>query len=395
MFLTRCGSRNAFDQLRHIEASAENLALLCGQGADDHRFGPGGPTVTCTDNAAHHAARVDPGPVAELVVHLIRTLLDRRTLEPARLMDTWYVLVVDGTVQEKCREGHAAGGKLARNAEGVSARYLYVLQISLLGPGGLCLPFMHESIDMHAPKNEKEKEDCEIKAFQRLARRLKAAFPKLPICLAGDALYAASTVVRTCEQNGWKYAFTLKEGRQPTLWGEACSLMALAPHDRLREQRREPSGRAFLNDYLWVETLPLGECTCAAILEGEITPESATLYAWITNVGDLTAARVKAVCATAGRERHKIEDLFNTQKNNGAGLEHVFCAHPTAAKNYYSMMQVAECFWQLFYRGHLQRLYEWAERTTQQGLARLLGESLRHYRLPAVIAPIGQLRFVT
>lgn len=37
---------------------------------------------------------------------------------------------------------------------------------------------------------EMEKQDCERKACWRLMEKLKKAFPRLPICLCGDSLYA-------------------------------------------------------------------------------------------------------------------------------------------------------------------------------------------------------------
>jgi hypothetical protein len=46
---------------------------------------------------------------------------------------------------------------------------------------------------------------------------------------------------------------------------------------------------------------------------------------------------VAVVVNSGERERHLIEDTFNTQKNNGIGLEHVFCAQATASKNYYTI----------------------------------------------------------
>jgi hypothetical protein len=91
--------------------------------------------------------------------------------------------------------------------------------------------------------------------------------------------------------------------------------------------------------------------------------------------------------------RHLIEDTFNTQKNNGIGLEHVFCAQATASKNYYTMMQVAQVLWIITCRGCLQRLYDWARRATGQGLARALWEGLRAARLPLDLPPLGQIRF--
>jgi len=155
-----------------------------------------------------------------------------------------------------------------------------------------------------------------------------------------------------------------------------------------------PDGQAGLQDFRWVENVLLGEQQTNVILLGEITREpAATLYAYITNFAKLTPQRVAGVVNGAGRERHLIEDTFNTQKNNGIGLEHVFCAHATASKNYYTMMQVAQILWILTCRGCLQRLYDWARRATEQGLARAVWEGLRACRLPSDLPPLGQIRF--
>ena len=40
---------------------------------------------------------------------------------------------------------------------------------------------------------EEIKQDCETKAFLRLAGRIKKRFPRLPILLLADSLYASST----------------------------------------------------------------------------------------------------------------------------------------------------------------------------------------------------------
>ena len=58
-FLSRSGSRNAFDQQRQSGQAAWNMGELCGQTPEDPRF-DGQPSVTCSDNAARHASRVDP-----------------------------------------------------------------------------------------------------------------------------------------------------------------------------------------------------------------------------------------------------------------------------------------------------------------------------------------------
>ena len=384
-FLCRQGSRNGFDQQRQSGEAAWNLGLLCGQTFEDPRFAAG-PTVTCSDNAAHHASRVDPEAVAQIPQLMFETLLRRRFFDPARLFERFYLLVLDGSVKEKCRQGFHQGGKSGSNGQ----RYRYVLQLSVVGPGATLLPLMHEEMDLHNPQTDKE--DCELKSFIRLSQRLKERFPKLPICLVADSLYCCQAVVAICQSLGWKYVLTLKEGRQPTTWDETLRLLPLNKTNRLRCALGQ--GKQGLQDFRWVEKVLLGEHQTQVILQGEITSQpSATLYAFITNFADLTPQRVAVVVNSAGRERHLIEDTFNTQKNNGIGLEHVFCANATASKNYYTMMQVAQVLWRLAYQGALRRLYDWARRATEQGLARALWEAMRACRLPLDLPPLGQIRF--
>ena len=384
-FLSRSGSRHAFDQQRQSGQAAWNLGELCGQTPEDPRFA-GQPSVTSSDNAAYHASRVDPELVAQIPIRMFHDLLERRTFDGVRLLDRWYVMVVDGSVKEKCRKGFEAGGKSSTH----HARYRYVLQLSVLGPKGTLFPLMHEEMDVHNP--ETEKEDCELKSFQRLSQRLKKEFPKLLICPVGDALYGCQAVVAICRLFDWKYILTLKEGRQPTTWDETLRLLPLSRANRLR-QRLGRDGQAGLQDFRWIENVLLGQHQTNVILSGEITAEAAALYAYICNFSNLSPQRVAILVNGGGRERHLIEDTFNTQKNNGIGLEHVFCAKATASKNYYTMMQVAQVLWILTCRGCLQRLYDWARRATEQGLARAVWEGLRACRLPPDLPPLGQIRF--
>lgn len=384
-FLARTGSRNGFDQQRQSGEAAWNLGALCGQTPEDPRFA-GEPTVTCSDNAARHASRVDPELVAQIPVRMFHDLLDRRLFDGVRLFDHWYVLVVDGSVKEKCRHGFAEGGKSSTDG----ARYRYVLQLSIIGPEGTLFPLLHEEMDLHNPQTQKE--DCELQSFERLSRRLKKQLPRLPICLVADALYACQAIVAICQQFDWKYILTLKEGRQPTTWQETLKLLPFHRENRLRHLLGQ-DGKAGRQDFRWVENVLLGKHQTNVILSGEITAAAATLYAYVTNFSNLSPQRVALVVNRGGRERHLIEDTFNTQKNNGIGLEHVFCADATASKNYYTMMQVAQILWILTCKGCLQRLYDWGRRATEQSLARAVWEGLRAVRLPPDLPPLGQIRF--
>jgi hypothetical protein len=383
-YLFRSGSRHAFDQERNSGLAPVNLGQLCGQPSDDPRFA-GHPTVTCSDNAHVHASRVSAETVMRLPLQMVQQLLKRRLFDGARLFDHWYVVIFDGTVQEKCRQGFRQDGKSSSG----QARYRYVLQAMILGPDGKVFSFCYEFIDMHDPVRDKE--DCELETFKRLAPRIKAEFPRLPLCCVADALYGCQPVLDLCRQYDWKYVLTLKEGRQPTTWSEVLHLLPLHRANvlRVKPSPKDADGRL---DYRWLENIMLGEHETNVILAGEITPETATLYAYLTNFGNLTPARVLDIAAT-GRERHRIEDTFNAEKNHGIGLEHVFCADTNAAKNYYSMMQVAQILWVLVCHGHCRRVYDWARRAPEKSLAQAAGQALRWCLLPLNLPTIGQLRF--
>ena len=61
---------------------------------------------------------------------------------------------------------------------------------------------MTEFIENTDPKADKQ--DCELKAFYRLAKRLKARVPRLPICLLMDGLFAGGPTFQLAKQYGWK-----------------------------------------------------------------------------------------------------------------------------------------------------------------------------------------------
>lgn len=386
IFLSRAGSRNAFDQTRNSGHAPRNMGMFCGQLAEDPRF-DGEPLITCSDNIAHHLNRVEPAVVEQIPTDICQDLLKRRMFDSARILGHWYGVVFDGTVQELCRKGFEEGGK--RGGRG-GARYRYVLQCGLLGPNNTFFPLMHEHVDMHNP--ETEKEDCEIKAFFRLSERLKKRFPRMPLCVIADALFCTASIADRCVEYGWKYVVTLMEGRQPGMWEEVLDLLPLCPENVLRVWTGQ-DGAEGLRDFRWVQNLPFGQGICTVVLSGEFTGSEANLYVYATNFR-IDRDRLLDILPATGRERHHIEDYFNTGKNNGVGLGHVFCAKPRVSKNFFTLMQLAWILWTIACHGYLMRVFDWAARATQVALARAIGEGMRSYLFADPLPQPGQVRFV-
>jgi len=375
-FLLRDGSRNAFDGDRNTGQLPENALQLCAQEWDAKRLGER-RTVTCSGNATRHASRVPVSDVASLLVLMVRRLMEMRLLDSARLFGRWWMIAIDGTLQDR---GHAT-------KEG-EARYRYVVEAKLVGPEGTMFSLMTEFRDMHDPLRDKE--DCELNAFLRLSERLHAEFPRLPICLLLDGLYPVEAVFDRCAANKWKFIATHREGRQPTAWDEAVQTMMMSPSLVSKDCRDGEDGRVE-QTFRWTSQIPFGKHEFSVLFNGEISPKAATLWVWVTNF-TLKSENVYAIANQGGRARQGIENVFNVEKNGGFGLEHAFCANNAASQNYHLIMQVAHIVEQLLVNGLLRRLTRACRKVTDSKLIELLRASLLHVRIDPNLPSFGQLR---
>ena len=376
-FLLRAGSRNGLDGDRNSGQLPENLRQLCDQDWDVARLGPR-VTVTGSENAKGQIARVPVRAVAQIIVFMIRRLMAMRLLDSARLFGRWWLVVVDGTLQDR-----------GRATPHGTARYRYVVEAKLVGPAGTMFALLTEFRELDDPVREKE--DCELNAFRRLAERLHAEFPRRPICLLLDGLYPVESVFDRCAAYDWKFIATHREGRQPLAWEEAVETMRLSP--ALVAHARRPGAAGPVEQTLrWTTQVPFGKHLLQVLFSGEISPTAATLWVWVTNF-NLTRETVDAIANQGGRARQGIETVFNVQKNGGFGLEHAFCANTTAAQNYHLLMQVAHILEQLLVNGLLRRLTQLCRKVTDVKLIELLRTSLLTVRIDPTLPPFGQLRF--
>ena len=81
--------------------------------------------------------------------------------------------------------------------------YYYVLEAKIVLHNEICVNIMTEFVEN--TDEEANKQDCELKACWRLMERLKEAFPRLPICISADSLYACAPFFRACAEKKWKF----------------------------------------------------------------------------------------------------------------------------------------------------------------------------------------------
>ena len=352
LFLMQLGSRRQLDFAfeRGSEATLANLNRLAGTRQD---------SLPVHDTLDHFLEHVPWLAFHALRLLMVQRLIRMKALDDARLLGH-AVVAVDGTGLFSFRERHC-DACLERKHKSGTRYHHQVLEAKLLGPAGVVVSIGTEFIenaDASLSRDpEQFKQDCELKAFGRLAPQLKADFPQLRIVLAGDALFVCGAVLQIAKDNEWSYVLTFKEGRLPSVWGEFQRLKELCPENVRDIQLPDGTRQVFR----WVHDLSYEDdqkrrWTFQALDCTETSPTGQVHYfAWITDLV-VTKTNAAPIAEKGGRARWKIEnEAFNRQKNHGPNLEHVYSTDPEKWKAYYYLLQLAFLITQLVERGSLLR----------------------------------------
>lgn len=343
-------------------------------------------TVAHPDTLKYYLKSVSSESFNGILFKMIHRLMRMKALDGYRLRD-YFLVAVDGSGQLFFRERHCPHCLVHTCKDGRKLYFHNVLMAMLVTANGLALPMAAEFIEN--PDEEYNKQDCELHAFHRLARKIKQAFPRTPLCLLLDAIYAGQPVFDLCRKNLWKFFITFKEGSMSERYAEAQELLKLTPANRRKIQYQDKT-----QYFQWLDDLPYAEHQLKVICCRETKNKRTTNFAWLTNFR-VDYDGVDTLANEGGRLRWKIENEgFNVQKNGGFNMEHAYCEHPNAAKNYFLLLQIAHFLFQLMVKGSLfvafrQQLGTW------KNFARRLAESFRNCLLPpdTLIKPVGQIRF--
>jgi hypothetical protein len=370
-FLLKLGSRRQARFELDSPAALANLQRLSG---DDQE------TLAHSDTLEHFLSHVPTAALAQLRRQMVQRLIRMKLLDHARVQGHLLV-VIDGTGQLFFRQQHCPHC-LRKTRDGQSQYYHHVLEAKLVTPEGLAISLDSEFIENADPAATKQ--DCELKAFARLAERLHRQYPQLRLCLGLDALYANGTVLEICQRFQWKYLITFKPGSLPALWQEYQTLLPLCPHHTRvvpKSPARPQQTLAWVHDLEHVDEqkrrhrLHALECR-------EPGPQGEQVFAWLTNFR-VESRHAAELANGGGRCRWKIENEgFNVQKNGGFNLEHAYSTKNRQIKNWYLLLQIAHMILQLLERGSLLTAACQTLFGSLRNLAKRLAESLRHHLIP-------------
>ncbi len=304
---------------------------------------------------------IDSPPVAGLRTLLVRRLIRMKALDAARLQ-RYYVVAIDATGYLLFRTPHCEHCLTQQHGE--TTLYMHqALEAKLLGPADTVLSIGTAFIDNRdlaaatpGGDAEQRKQDCELKALDRLLPQIRRDFPQLRLCLSGDSLYACGRSFQLARDYNAAYVFVFKPGRLPAVWADFQALLALCPEQYV--ELVTPAGVRQV--YRWVNAVSYidsdGRPWTFTALQCEEYPVEGppTLWAWVTDL-EVNRDTVVEVATKGGRQRWHIENQgFNTQKNSGLNLEHAY-SHGEQWATYYYLLQIAHLLLQLVEKGSLLR----------------------------------------
>lgn len=302
------------------------------------------------DTLNYYLEQLSPNCLDELRGKMIRSLIRSKTFNEARIAGGYWRIILDGTGLFHFKERHCENClKAVHINEDKSKRIDYyhkVLEAKLILNDKIIVSLGTEFIE-----NENEdvtKQDCEQNAAKRLLARIKKQYPRLKICILGDALYAAESIMQICRNNEWKYILNKNDGNQKNISKDYEYIKAAEEKYYEVNYKLEKGKSCFVNH---VEEVT-GKKEIFNVYEYEYTEKGEVhRFMWITNI-EVNKRNLEEL-VPAGRSRWKIENEgFNNQKNGIYKIEHLNSRNNNAMKNHYLLTQIADILMQLYLAGN-------------------------------------------
>lgn len=303
--------------------------------------------------------KIDVEQIKMTYIALLKKLIRKKTFQDL-LENKRYLVAVDGTqkytMEEQWDERFLRRKK--KGSDGEYQYYAYVLEAVLVFSNGMVIPFesvfLENSAELEAIESYEEwKQDCELKAFHRLAKQIKKHFPKLPMTFLLDGLYANGPILELLRRNKWGFMIVLKDKSLPSVWQEVNNLLSL---DTSQENTYEKTWEGRDQQFRWVNNIEyhygpnhkkvqtIHVVTCEERWqevdeEGEIV-EKISRFAWISCT-PINRKNVHVRCNLYARKRWLHENNILKEKHQGYQYEHIFSHDWTAMKGYHYLMHIA------------------------------------------------------
>jgi len=402
IFLFKRGSRNGMDNLSRKGRFAANYKRM---------FGCRLPDMDTCDKLLR---KLPQDCLESIKREMVKVLVRKKLFDRFRFDRRFHNVAIDGTGLHSFDYEPYPGCPKRTSKSGKTTYTVYVLEAKIVCSNGFSISIATEWI-RNPEHGNYDKQDCELKAFIRLIKKLKKLYPRMPILLLADGLYPNNTVFDACRRCGYRFIFTLKDGNLKSVWDEVDFLTRRGRDEHYKKSiwwnehyekskwREEYSYRVINNIPYKTHTLHLIELNIKWVQQLSTakithTPEKVRFV----HITDIPINNINYVAVSEhGRLRWTIENEgFNVQKNQGYGLSHKYSrVSHVATCNYYQCLQIAHMIDQLAYMTeHVRKTYfedskETMDALWEFGLATMMAGKFRKTKILRLLALKKQFRY--
>jgi hypothetical protein len=310
VFALKFPSLLKFDEQRREDHIRHNLETLYGV-----------TQAPCDTQLRDIIDPVEPAALHPAFRSVLQVAQDSGVLEQYRFLDRFFVVSIDGTGLFASSAVSCLGCAIKQTRGGDTSYYHQLVGAVIIHPDcKQVLPLIPEPILRH---DGETKNDCEQTAVKRLLIRLRRDYPKLPLLIVEDALFAKGPHLKLLKELNLSYIIGVKEGDHAHLF-EAVkahedndAMGGLVQHDKQKNITRV---FRFVNGVELNKSHPdikVNFLEYVELVAGQVRYR----FTWITDQ-EITEHNCIAIMR-GGRARWKVEnETFNTLKNQGYRLEH-------------------------------------------------------------------------
>lgn len=302
-------------------------------------------------------SRLDNKELEKVRKKMIYGIIRKRSYEYGKFLGEKWLVIVDATQLFSFKERHCEHCLTKTINRGTPEEktiyYHQVLEAKLVLGDDMIISLATEFIEN--PKADASKQDCELTSFKRLAETVKKEYPRLPICLLADSLYASDSVFQICRKNRWDFLIRYKEGSIPSIMEEYREIVDMGEMgERTLEKeeiyRRKPKLKQKLQ-IRWVNGLEYKKHPIHVLeLKLERSGKIYQQFTWLSSMEIYEDVAEEMV--ETGRKRWLIENEgFNIQKNHRYMITHANSLDYNAMKNHYLITQIADILMQMYEKG--------------------------------------------
>lgn len=269
--------------------------------------------------------------------YIVKTLLRSKMFDKYKFCGS-FQLLFDGTGLSNHKYNLNNNCLQRKHSDGTISYYKYVLECKLV-VGNIVISLDSEFIENSKMITEKQKQDCETKAFKRMIKRIKANYPKYKFIITGDGLYATTPIINICKKYKWFYIFNLKPER-------------LKEVNNTFEENIKLLNETNKNNYFLSSNIEFNNNFINVFKYIENKKDKIVIFRYISNL-QITNDNIEEIMSL-GRKRWKIENEgFYTQKHRTFDITHLNSRNDNSMKCHYFFIQFAHTIRQLLEQGNI------------------------------------------